>query len=468
MLFKDMNPLILYRGQMRCPVPKGDPVGKGECLCLLTPSTTESMRLLGDDAFLYYKEGLYKRYYIDQLFHRKIGDKMINIRTKSSEFEEFNKYSFASTLINTPKGSIRSVAKTKANLVYDLGKWNDLYFKHRKKRSPSIMANDYINFISDLLQSDFLSSYNCTVVIDVVDWSKSFNVKKSFSASTINNPLTILLYKLYKDSESLSNTFEDINFLIMNSKDKCFVKFSGIDLNKDNFSKIKRILSIMSNTTMDVDLINDISEKTETQLVKAKVVNNEDIEKMNELKVKLKNAIAKNFIGEVENEGTVDIAKKFDDEEDQNELDTEPELVVDDAELNEEIDNAVDEILEDHSIEEIEEILDTEDDDLITKTAIDISKKVYVNRFMPEYTKVQLNRINRLTEKQNSVLASIPDKDFLKSKIIDEVDLTEAVNTPNTEYLNLTFANMDKSYVQKKLESDIDHSVAALSTKEFL
>lgn len=463
MLFKDINPLILYRGQMRCPVPKGDPVGKGECLCLLTPSSENSMKMLGEGTFLYYKEGLYKRYFIDQLYHRKIGDKMLNIRTKSSEFESFKTHTFASPLINTPKGSIRSVAKTKVNLIYDLGKWHELYFNYRKKRSPLIMANNYLNFLIDILQSDFLSPYNCTIVIDVSDWSKYFNAKTTFSASTINNPLTILLFMLYKDPETISTMFEEYNFIIMNSKDKCFVKFSGKDLVKENFSKIKRSLAIMTNNSMDVDLIENVSEKTETQLAKAKVINNEEIEKISELKVKLKNAIAKNFIGEVENtEEATDITKKFNDEEDSNELDTEPEIYVDDAELNEEIENAVDEIIEEKSAEEIEELLEN-NDEIITKTAIDISKKVYVNRFMPEYTKVQQNRINRLTEKQNSVLASIPAKDFLKSKIIDEEDLTEAVNTPNSEYLNLTFANMDRSYLQKKLESDIDQAVGILS-----
>ena len=470
MLFKDLVPLTVYRGQSKCPVPKGNPVGKGEAMIVLSPSKKATIKLLSEGSFLRYQEGLYKKYYADYMYYEKIGNKQVRKRITPSEFQSFQNNKFESELQMIQKGAINTFVKTGRNVIVDTGEWHSLYFANRRKLSPLRMSEQYLDFLLHRLSTWKWDGYNRTLIIDASMWKDQLSSKITFESDNINNPITILLYLLYRKPETLER-LSGLDILLFNSENHNLMLLPVDYLTKKNFNKIRSKISIIAASSLEVENIEDIDPDYEKTLIDNNLKTPEpDAELRMKLERALKNKIAKNFVGKTEEESdeVLDIPAENLDEGLENLDPNDIEISVDDPELNDEIENVVDDMIKEMDIETLEKVAFSDDAEtqipIIVEATKKVAKNVYQNKFMPEYSKVQINRIERLSAKQSGIIKPIQSKELMESKIIDVKDLNGVVNTGNKDLLSPTFANFDNSYNKKKLERDIDASVAIMST----
>lgn len=473
MLFKSLVPLTVYRGQSECPVPKGDPVGKGELIVLLSPNKASTINLLSS-GFLAYADGIYKHYYADYIYNEKIGSKTIRERLNSVEAQAFNNIEFPSELNLISKGGLNNIAKSKRNVIVDFGKWNELFFANRRKYTPSKMSKEYLNFFYKKISGSKWDGYKKTILIDAAAWERELNSKIVFASDAINNPITMILFLLNKEPDALM-FLKEFNYLVINSKERSLIYVPGSALTKENFGKLKGRVSSVVSTDMNIESIEDVDKTTELAEIKTEIkkLDSEDA-KVEKAKALLKNRIAKNFVGSIpEDEEIDDVTMELDEDEDDQGLNIDPDSMEDDDEepivsvgdeIDDEIEKEIDLIYKDGGSEKLQELATSEDEAEIRKIAHKVSKKVFQNNFMPEYSKVQLNRIERLRSQQDEIIRPLQSKEIMESKIIDETSFVGVVNIPDEDMLHSRFVNFDKCYNEKKMERDIDEGVSVLST----
>lgn len=470
MIYKNLIPLTLYRGQMSCPLPKGDPVGKGDLVFIVSPNKNASASLLKIDGKLDLLPGMYKKYFADYAYYEKIGTKSIRERVTDSEVQEYAAKNPGSLEIIGRSG-IGSQTKNKKNFIVDLGHWHSLYFANRKKLSPQKMTEEYLDFLYKRLFDGRWDGYRKTVVIDIHTWDKSMQANIDYAADNFNNPIIPIFFALYKD-ETLLEKFKNVDFLFIRAEETVsFIKVGGADLNNENYAKLKSRVSQLTSNNLNVEEIENIDKKEEKELIKNGVKTvPEEVSKRIQVSDEIKKRVVKNFVGDGSDE-VVDITADLDErvdnlgnddytpnEEDSYASPDDYEAQIDE-DLSDEIDNAIAEYLEENGVDAVNDI----DDEEITKITNKVAYKLYKNTFTPEYSKVQQNRIGRLAEIQEKVIPTMSAKEALESMVVDTTDLNGAVSTPNDEYLHSSFINFDKSYNEKKLDRDIDECIKSLS-----
>jgi len=480
MLFKSLVPLTLYQGQKDCPTPKGEPIGKGEMICLLSPNTNATINLL-TSGFLDYGEGLFKKLYMDYAYYETIGTVPVRERLDTDEIKKINETKFPNEMDLIPKGGLNTILKSERNFIFDFGKWNEIYFTYRRKTTPLKMSNDYISFIYKKISSDLYDKYHKTIFIDVAAWNKQIGAKMALSTSNINNPIAILLFLLYKNPDALT-FIRRFDFMIFNSSNGTMTYIPGNYLTSENFSKIKSRLSSICGTELEPENIEDLD--AEAERVALSISGDMSADKKREMRVrkKLRERISKNFEDYVPENELINIedddmyrSEYEEDEETGDEDNLEKQFVLkqskdfeddkaDEKSIEDQIEDEIDKLIAEKGLDEAELIANDESDIQVNQMARSAAKVIYKNTFIPEYTKVQLNRIDRLTEKQNSIIRPRNAKEKLEALKIDETSLEGAVDIPTKEYLHPKFSNFDKSYNNKKLERDLDESVAILST----
>ena len=98
-----------------------------------------------------------------------------------------------------------------------------------------------------------------------------------------------------------------------------------------------------------------------------------------------------------------------------------------------------------------------------------LQKQVYVQSFVPQRTKEQLAKIERLTAQQNLIIP--PSKEETEKNTIETTQIGTRIVNSNPNIMESKFMNFDKDYVKKCMEDDIDNSVKMLSnasTKIFI
>ena len=468
MLFKSLVPMTVYRGQKTCPTPKGEPIGKGEAIYLLAPNQKATVELL-QNKFFDFTDGVFKKLYCDFIYNDKIGNSTVREKVGAVDIKALSETKFAYELSLIPKGGVNSVSKAKRNVIIDLGKWNELYFTHRKKVSPIKMCENYLSFIRGKIAKPEWDSYNKTIYIDAASWKNQLGGKLTFSASNVNNPITMILFLLYKNEDALSN-YKSYDFVIMNSVSGSFIYFKGSDLNSDNYGKLKSRISDVCEIDLEIEKLEDLSIEEERAAIKMGMKDTTDDNKREAVVRKaFRERISRNF-EDFRPELDKSVVTSEEDDDDYSEYLNSGSFDDDEGEdeskksIDEQIEDEIDKYIEEYGLDDAEELINNNDEATFRKLASNASQAVYKNGFMPTYSKVEINRINRLTDKQNEVFKPLQSKEKMESKIIEETSLEGAINIPNEEILHPKFVNFDKSYNKKKMDRDIDNAVVALSS----
>lgn len=151
------------------------------------------------------------------------------------------------------------------------------------------------------------------------------------------------------------------------------------------------------------------------------------------------------------------------DEEDieEQEDDTTP-IHLEDDELDDAVQDAIDEELKELE-EDDPDILLNEEGDLTAETLSTQVKKRLKSTYMPPHTEAQIAKMKEMQTNQDKILKKMPTAQQIKSKQIDSSDFSNVVKSSNKAITNSKFVNFDRNYNEKKLQSDIDNAVGSLS-----
>lgn len=514
MLYERLKPLRVYNTEFR--LPRGDgKVGFGNALFVASKSQSDTLNIMNTDFFAY-RQSYYKHYYIESVYKEKIGTKKIFKNEKKTVKDLFDSYSLEDRIKFVPYASRKSIFNKEFNIVVDLGEWHDLFFRFIRKSSAKMLCENYINFLANKLNDSFFSEYKKVLYIDLFHWFANTDTKVlKIDAKSLNNPLSMILFTVYRYPELISR-LGNLDIIIADSIFGQVMKIDTSLLTKDNLSQIKsrlkrfqgityvdedteEIVNTQSipeeiitkpneiiepkkvikdkpvsdtiKTKVSIPTSNKIEDKTikntttnlQNRVVVDRVTNrivdniNDSIEKEKEKrKINIVNSLKKNLIGEVED--LTEIIKSDDDTGDE----TSEVIKIMDGEFDQDVDIMASEYMEDNP-----DILDDIDDDEVVKEIEDfIKKKIYVAKIGPSHSEKDLKVIKKLEEQQKIVIG-LPSFKDIKSKMIEETDFSDFVETTNPNIVKSKFRNFNRSYNTKKLKTDIDDAVSILGSADY-
>lgn len=475
MLYEKIKPMRIYSLQEFIP-PKGSRVGYGEMIFIASQNQAQTINILNQD-FIDYKKGFYKHYYIESVYKEKIGKKKVVENNKKLVKEVYDSGLSDANIRFIPYGSRKSYFKKRVNLISDLGYWHELFFKYGASLPAKTKCRAYLSFLTNKLSDSFFEEYNKVLYIDISKWIGNTTNKIKLTPKTLTNPLFIILYTLVHLPELLIN-LGNIDIVLADSYNNKLIRIPSSELTSKNFGKIRSKLSQMVKLDMD-DNIEIVEEPEETKVIKSitpKLVNknipinipipnpDKSVDKIvdksipetnddrfEKKKEKILRTVKRNFVGEIE-----DLTEIIDDP------DIDDNIILDNVDDDIEFDASVNEYLDANR-----DIIDTMDDvEAIKNMEEFIKKKNYIAKIVPERTDKEKENIKRLLKTQKDVIG-LPSFGDLKSKIIEEEDFSDFVDTTNPNIVKSKFVNFDRAYNDKKLEKDMDDAVGILANAEY-
>lgn len=458
MIFEGYQNMRVYSAQSKITLPKASKsglTGKGNLVFLVTPSIEKTIGLLSDPSIAY-RNSLYKYFSTDAYFKKKIGAKMVisNDRNKFRKVFADNK---DLKLTYKPSATLKSIIDENKNLVYDMSRWNELFFTYRKTNNVKLMCKSYLDLLFTNIQDHRFDNYQKLLLIDLNSWCSS-TACVLMNRRLLNNPLAILFYTAYYFPDIYAE-YPDIRIMVLNrNADQVFL-FNSKEVNKKTYQQIKGKMKMLKNLVISVEDESSPEEMTDEE-VQAELV--EDFK--NNMKAEFKkNLLGKNdypkdpFGNMPEDAEPFDITSELEDED--------AEIVESDDESDDELADPVDEVIN----KEVEKVLKDNSKDVIFDDAKKIAedksenlkKTIYVQSFVPQRTKEQLAKIERLTNEQNLVIP--PSIEETEKNTIETSQIGTKIVNSNPNIMESKFMNFDKDYVKKCMESDIDNSVKMLS-----
>ena len=257
MLYQNIRPMLVYTGKKEFPLPKGDPIGFGNVLIMLTASQDDTIREIQSNFIRWYLDH-YRFYTTDTYFREKIGKKMVMVNMNQVLRRDWQSTKFSYPLKYVPpkqrevmlsKGT--GAQKRQVNLIYDMGEWIKLYFQYSFKVSIPIIVTNFINFMAAKLSNDVLKAYNEKLVyIPINQWFTDKKIEFGFKRNQLNNPLSILLFAVYRYPELFAK-LPKCTYVFGDSVNGQFMIIHSDDLTKRNFQKIKMRLKALSGFKWD-------------------------------------------------------------------------------------------------------------------------------------------------------------------------------------------------------------------------
>jgi len=470
-----LKSLKMYTTENLFHVPKGDKIGFGNVIYLLTSSDQDSCRLLEEEKILY-GEGMYKYYYIDTIINKKIGNKNVRRNSKMVISNNFNTYNFPKPLQLLNYRNKKSYIDKERNILHDIGYYLAIYFTYSYKTSTKIICTEFVHYLLDVLNPTDYKGYNKVIYVPINEWFEKKKNTFGYTKELLNNPISILMLAIYKYPElfnvgkgdTYENALKDFTFIFHDPNNSQLLKIDGIDFTSANYTMIRnRILSFKGIVNIssikdleiiekeDVEKIDDleitksVSKKHSSVSSKEKVINTDKTE----LKTLVKNMTKKRFLGDT----VTDIAKSIDP------LDVNSDINIEDSELSNSIDDVIDEYFENNPDKSSSSFSQSDEIEIMDQ----VREKVIRPRYIPQKSEKVLKRIENLANIQSTILSPNEALSDIESKVIEEEDLSSYINTTNTDLISAKFKNFEKGYNQKKLEGDIDNAVAILSQAQY-
>ena len=364
----------------------------------------------------------FTNYYINPIYNDKIISKTVNINYRQDRKIHYKTISDNTNL--TPFMTIDML--NSRNFIYDLYKYNEIYFNTYKRRDTiKTKIDNYINYIMSKINTSTVSDYHYKMIlIDTDEWGVS---------KTINDPISFILYGLYKYPDIISKIG---NYDIYFYNTTGILRFNPSLIDKKTYPVFKRELAklIKGNIVEDIESVED-----------TEISENDDISNETE-------SAPTGNTTEV-NPREAEIKNKFEDED---------KLITD-----VDIDDTVVDIDDSDDSDDIPEPEDTTDEEfgeiISSMGTIRHSRKVQRS---PE----SIARDKELAKRQESItvddktikdLTTYEPDDFN----IETIDVSSKINTTNENVKTVKYANFDKSYNDQLMRKDTINILTSLNDK---
>lgn len=479
-----------YKNQQHLFLPT-NPYGKETGVVILNPTKESAIRSINSDFIVWRKYGI--RYMTsDVLYKEKIGSTIVR-RNYINELPKLYSEELDAHVAYRRPNMMKPMADRRASIIHDISEWQELFFQYRLKKSLQVSCDQYIKFTADKISKTlpFTENYkNKIIYISYEEWRKS-GATIGLTRECMNNPISVILVCLYKFQALLKPLIDlKLELVIVNEKEREFLK---LKLTPDMLypNSAKMIYSKFKVQLKRMHIYTFIDEEEPTEVMTEKVPPEEELRRQI-----IVNTMVRRFTGQdistVENEPQYTVKNengkvvKKTPAPITNTLETKPKPVAKPSAMidtslsvseTEELKNDEDpsvmmnEQLTDEITDVVNNFLDNnpelsdQDPETINDIIEDeVKEKVFVNKYMPERSKKALKLIEAGYTKQNEILSQ--DMEEMASKIIDETDFGDTIETNNDYIKSSKFVNFDKSYNEKKYRRDINNAVAALSNAD--
>lgn len=441
-------------------LPQGKPTGRGNLCFLYTHSFDESLALMtkpdnfpSRNKYLYY---FYQRDYIGKVMNKRYKFRDNEIR--KNYYRRLRENTKINPVINT------KVLSTNRNMFFDLHRYINIFeyiaYNHQQVR----YLNEYWKYMRSILTIDISSTDGSTmypnkfVLIDISKFTSGRVWKDN-----IHNPLYLIFYGVYRNTEALVGNGKDIKPL-----DIDFYFFSGKKVLKINPAEMvnRKDNSITRKLRVEMlRLLNGISKKEDIE----KATSDEEITKDDIKDASVTKATA--VLDDID-DGTVITSDK--------EMKMNKVATAKKEEITKEV--------EKKTVDKAEKIKKVTDDSPKAKdnaaevVANDVKKEIEADRRMiekiynqtkatlPKKSDISTARDKMLKEAQKDLMIDgMTIKDIQKIKAdnipVPVHDVSKAVSTSNEHMKKLRFENLDKTYNEKVMKKDIINSFLALNDK---
>lgn len=506
--YKNARYNFAYKNQPDLMLPKGDPLGYGTVVVLLTPDKVSSMKILNEGYASFYKYR-YRYYTTDTRISEKFGSKRVKVNNTSQSRKEFTTQRENKSIKFVSSAELSSqVLKMLKNYIYDTGNMHSLFFQYRYIRGAERMCLNYIDFLNERLRTVNIDGYdNKILYISLPTW-KSKGCKFGISKKYLDNPLSILMLCIYRYPYMLKNLIDDnVEILLVDESLQEFMKIKLDETlitqknSRSFYAKIKTQLKRMSvyediqdeatadaelNDTTTIEkaqLVNDLTrrlvgnsqpsspaptiiKKADTAPVAKKPVSIKDPNALQPTDKLKPVPLAKSPATPVTAPKTIKpIVKKEKIQDiftDQQYATVDEDDLTSDNSLKDEIDGVISTMVETDPSLTDDSLTSEEVEDKVEEK---VKREVFISKFVPERTLKQQRRIDEYAQTHNEVLKQSINQ--MQSKIIDHSDYSNAVAGKNNYIKESNFANFDKSYNEKKFRGDINMCVDSLSHADY-
>ena len=480
MSYSNVRPNIVYRNQKSMYLPKGQTLpNTNGAVFLITPNREASMDVINSKFMLFYKSG-YKFYSVPVRFAEKIGAHRIVENKRSVYRKEFNENKEVFIRFKSTEDLNRMIENEKSSFIYDLGPWHERFFANRYFRTTKSICQEYIDFLNKRIGEVPCTKYQNKVILIPLDkWFKhdsTLGIRKS----DLTNPLSIILLCMYRFPELLTEMTDGFTIILTDESSGCFMRTSIDSIDRKNckllYTKLKMQFKKMNCFRVIDEVEDEIEKEAAPMKEKIEAVTNmtrrlvgEPVKKNVSTEEKPKKVIAssmperpKSMSGRTNKPKEMDIfniEKAIGDDLSIEDLRDESEINND--EINEEItDTVATAINEDDSLsdgtyteQEAEEIVEDK-----------VKRQVFISKFIPERSARLTAKLESYAQKQEEVIKqTIPE---MKSKLIDTSSFADVIDVHNENIKENRFTNFEKSYIEKKLKTDLISCVTKMSEAE--
>lgn len=466
MLYKNMIPNKTYSNTPVLVLPKDITIKKDDkdvhqpfMFIMLADSVEDSIELLNTPALsIPLRNMKVNKCFIPSRMNERIGTTLVNDMLKNSilpKFREGIKSENPSMRVIDSVGLSSIKADSNSNIIYNMAPELEYFMRYRFRKNRLNQVDDFFKFLNMRFDNHFDTRFNDYLRIFYVPldiWTKKASNGFGVGKDSLDNPLSLFMAAAYYHEDIFDSLPGDFRILLHDRTRNQSMYITKEFLTKKKFSQLKRQLAIFHQF-----VYKEAPEDERIEIDKPGDGKLTSVDKINDTKDALQdeilNEVKKRMTHAFTGDDPIILPGKF--------------VTDDDIE-----DITKDE--EDSIKAEIKGLLDDNDTDLTSPDIIDdIASDIVSDKIKKTYTpkkvsskddkliKERQERAKKLAEEQSKVIIT-PDRADMMT--IDPLDVSNVVDAINPAVVKSTYANFDKSYIDKKLDNDIDAAVMALNT----
>lgn len=435
-------------------LPKGQPVGKGNLIFLFSNDRNDSYRVINDDSNLKTMNH-YKFYFFNMRYRGKINGKVYNIN-HIPEKKEIKKEVIDKTDLQMFPLLSLNMSNDNRNCFFDMSEYLHIFFSLTEKVVASRKIEMFWKYLKSIIDSNTYEKYNNKYILINID---SFRDIKGPLKKTMNNPIFVLYYTMFRDYTLLSDI--NIDFLLYTGRYVMKINPSMVDKNSYRYFmlELKKIYKHAS-----VDVADSLDDEKIMKDEREEIVSSE-----------IKKSF--NFTGEEPISGTI---TKLPDKK--QEKDTESSNISkEEKDIDKKIENTVKasnakaemfNTSKTHSQNQVVTKMVKTDAENTIESDSEIIKELYKvskSKAVPKSV-ASSKRDEELRKKQEDLVVNnmtVRELKRINSSHMDipAKDVSNVMRTTNENMKTVRFSNFNQTYIDKVMPKDITNSILSLNTK---
>ena len=451
----------------RVALPKGDPIGKGNLIFLLSWDLDESIKMINNkDNFM--NGNRYFYYYFTYRYMGVIKGKKYNIRSFEERKANYERIEEETRLIHYPMNNF--IRKDIRNAYFDLYKYMQIFFTMTERLTPSMKMKAFWDFFLPIFKREDIQLYKSKFILINADNYKNFSGPLK---ETMKNPLFILYYTMFR------------NFDLIKDFDMDFLIYCGTHCMKVNPSKcddksyrvflreLKRLFQYTSND-IDKELSEEsIAKKEEVETISNMISTKYNFTGSDETDNETVTKVSKDVKPRSTTSTTKSAKSKQPSVEPQDSSKTADPIQ---AKVNKTIAKAVSDVDKETSStkkkseEKINEIDKKIEEDLNKDK--ELIEKIYQSTMQQKVTKSPASSARDEMLRKEQVNLKVKNMTIKDIEKIDAVhmpiptrDVSRSLKTTNENVKEIKFNNFEKTYNENVMPKDIVNSVLMLNDK---